>query len=163
MMKRLAGWYCDLFLLDQALGVATSVTGILSPNIYLYWLHSFEASVWSLLMMTVSLLFPLLVWRKKLPRVLYLLPAYHLGGLLLMQLHVVGVRTDLARHGWFLMADAPDSAANFAALQDFDVTMLSLGHSAIGIVIGVVVMIVSWTALRARPVRSDRSATAARP
>ena len=142
MTKQLATWYGALFLFDQLLGVATALSGIFAPNFDLYWLHSSQASLVGLAMISASLAFPVLIWKQILPKALFVLPAYHLGGLLLMQAYVSSAAHDLLNYGWFLTEPNPALAANFATLQEFDVTIISLGHSLIGLIIGSLMLVI---------------------
>jgi hypothetical protein len=136
-----ANRYGGIFLADQTIGVFTGITGFWVPNIYLYWLHSFEASIWGLITILASVVWLSIAIKQKREWMYYVLPAYHIAGLVLMPLRVNTVADRLSSYGWFLMVPSPKSAANFAALQDFDVTWLSLAHSSIGVVVGVAMLL----------------------
>jgi hypothetical protein len=145
MTTRLARLYGGLFLIDQAIGVLTAVVALAAPNIYLYWIHSIDASVAGTAMIALSILWPIYVWKARQPLVLCVLTAYHIGGLLLMEWLVRADAARVAASAWFTAADQAASTAYFAALQNTDITLVSLGHSAIGLICGVQLLLVVTT------------------
>ena len=155
--KKWLNRYCGMFVADQAIGIATSLVGFWIPNFYLYWLHSYEASVWGLVTILASVTLIGFVFKQKRSPLLYVLPAYHLAGMVLMQLRVSTVASRLTDTGWFVTVQNSKVAANFAALQDFDVTWLSLAHSSVGLVVGIVAIVM----VRLKPDSTHEQATEA--
>jgi hypothetical protein len=135
MTTRFSLFYAALFLLAQIFGAVLGFLGYFSPQTYFSWSLSPGSLLLSVVMLLASIAMPIHIWRQSLSPALYALPAYHLLGLIAMEVRSSRMAADLAaEHGIEPMA------AQWAALQTPDLLFTVLVHSAIGLVGGIYLM-----------------------
>jgi len=142
--------YGGLFLATQLLGLVTGIAAITSPNFYLMWIRTPGSAASALVLMGLSLAWPIYVVRARLAWPLMLLAFYHLGGIIGMELYRQSIVSGLLETG---RLSAPNAAAAAAviAIQDPDLALVSLGDSAFGLIGGLQLMALATPARAVRP------------
>jgi hypothetical protein len=142
MTTGFARMYGGLFLATQALGLVLGAAALAAPNLFLTWMVAPGSTHMALIMIGLSLAWPFYVWRARLAWVLLLLPLYHLGGLVGMEIYMRRIIDGILQSGVVTGGDAPVTAVRMA-MQDPDLAMVSLAHSAFGLIGGLQLMMVA--------------------
>jgi hypothetical protein len=139
MTTGFARMYGGLFLATQALGIVFGAAALDAPNLFLTWMRAPGTAHVSFVMLGLSLAWPFYVWRARLAWVLVLLPLYHLAGLIGMELYMRRIADGILESGVFAGAGV-QAAVLTVAMQDPDLALISLAHSAFGLIAGLQLM-----------------------
>lgn len=128
--------YGMLFLISQLLGVFFGFLGFTAPMDYLRLGQGTSLHYFSLIMLVASALMFFHVWRASLHPALLSLPAYHLLGVLGMQVYAGRLAAALT-----LGFPVESPAAQLVVIQHPDMLLVVLIHSVFGLVGGAYLML----------------------
>lgn len=131
--------YGGCFLADMFLGAVLVTTAVFLPQRYEECVNSPASAFESFLFLALSLGFVAHVWRARLPRILFALPAYALAGMVLV------TTLSLAWEKRLLKGDPVPTAGRLRivgsqVIKDPDYLRLALAQSLVGLIGGVFVL-----------------------